>query len=126
MEPWPHRNYNGNSIRFIPSLMFNVFRPMEWRVNRPKFNGDPTLVVTHVNYMKYASRLDVLHEDVLMKICVSSLESSQRNFLAHSCNMKSIPYSTKLIFSSNIDQLPGICKIPSKSSKTFFAEKIFL
>jgi hypothetical protein len=71
---------------------------MEWRKNCPKFNGNPTLVVTHVvNYVKYDSSLDVLHEDVVMKIIVSSLESSQRNFLAHSCNPKRIPSSTKLI-----------------------------
>jgi hypothetical protein len=54
----------------------------EWRESFPKFNGDPTLAVTHVvNYMKYASSLNVLHEDVLMKIFVSSLESSQRSGL---------------------------------------------
>jgi hypothetical protein len=47
--------------------------------------------------MKYASRLNVLHEDVLMKIFVSSLESSQKYWLAHSCDPKSIPSSTKLI-----------------------------
>jgi hypothetical protein len=56
------------------------------------------LAVTHVvNYMKYASSLNVLHEDVLMKIFVSSLESSQRSWLAHSCDPKSIPSSTNLI-----------------------------
>jgi hypothetical protein len=50
-----------------------------------------------MNYMKYASSLNVLHEDVLMKIFVSSLESSQKDWLAHSCDPKSIPSSTKLI-----------------------------
>jgi hypothetical protein len=70
----------------------------EWRENFLKFNGDPTLAITHVvNYMKYASSLNVLHEDVLMKIFVSSLESSQRSWLAHSCNPRSILSSTKLI-----------------------------
>ena len=47
--------------------------------------------------MKYASSLNVLHEDVLMKIFVSSLESSQRRCLAPSCDLKSIRSSTKLI-----------------------------
>jgi hypothetical protein len=51
----------------------------EWRESFPEFNGDPTLVVTHiVNYMKYASSINVLHEEVLMKICVSSLETMKR------------------------------------------------
>jgi hypothetical protein len=86
MEPWPHGTYHGHSIMFIPPLMFKISLDIqiialqEWRENFPKFNGDPTLAVTHVvNYMKYASSLNVLHEDVLMKIFVSSLESSQRN-----------------------------------------------
>jgi hypothetical protein len=50
-----------------------------------------------MNYMKYASSLNILHEDVMMKILVSSLESSQKDCLAHSCNLKSIPSSTKII-----------------------------
>jgi hypothetical protein len=95
--PWYlHKVYPSFDVQDIPGYP-NHF-PMEWRVNYPKFDGDPTLAVTHVvNYMKYASSLDVLHEDVLMKICVSSPESSQRNFLANSCNLKIIPSSTKLI-----------------------------
>jgi hypothetical protein len=52
---------------------------IEWRGIFSKFDGDPSLPVTHVmNYMKYASSLNVLHEYVLMKIFVSSLESSQK------------------------------------------------
>jgi hypothetical protein len=47
--------------------------------------------------MKYASRLNVLHEDVLMKFFCLHLESSQKYWLAHSCDPKSIPSSTKLI-----------------------------
>jgi hypothetical protein len=39
----------------------------------------------------------VLHEDALMKILVSLLESSQKDWLAHSYDKKSIPSSTKLI-----------------------------
>jgi hypothetical protein len=75
----------------------NHYSP-EWRASFPKFNGDPSLAITHViNYMKYASSLDVLQEDVLMKIFVSSLESSQKDWLAHSCNPKGMPSSTKLI-----------------------------
>ena len=50
-----------------------------------------------MNYMKCASRLNVLQEDVRMKICVSSLESSQKDWFSHSCDSKSIPSSTKLI-----------------------------
>jgi hypothetical protein len=82
---------------------------MEWREKFPKFNGDPNLAVHHVvNYMKYASSLNVLHEYVLMKIFVSSLETSQRNFLTHSCDLKSIWSSTNLVEEFLIHYKPTI------------------
>jgi hypothetical protein len=104
MEPWPHGTYHGHSIMCILLLMFRISLDIQiialrkWRENFPKFDGDPALAVTHVmNYMKYASSLNMLHEDVLMNFFVSSLESSQKDWLAHSCDPKSIPSSTKLI-----------------------------
>jgi hypothetical protein len=102
--------------------------PTEWRENCPKFDGDPALAVTHVvNYMKYVSSLNVLHEDVLMKIFMSSLESSQKDWLAHSCDPKSIPSSTKLIeeFLRNYRPATQSLQDFSKSSNTLFAEKVF-
>ena len=95
--PWDfHKVCPSLDIQNIPGYPNHC--SSEWRESCPKFNGDPTLVVIHViNYMKYASSLNVLHENVLMKISVSSLESSQRSCLAHSCKPKSIPSSTKLI-----------------------------
>jgi hypothetical protein len=100
--PWAfHKVYASSDVHDI--LGYPNHCPIEWRANCPKFNGDPPLAVTHVaKYINYASSLDllredVLHEDVLMKIFVSSLEPSQRNFLACSCDPKSIPSSAKLI-----------------------------
>jgi hypothetical protein len=90
-----HNVYPSLDVQNIPGYP-NHFS-VEWRSSCSKFDGDPTLVVTHVmEYMKYASRLNVLHEDVL-KIFVSSLEEIQRKWLAHPSNPKSIPSSTKLI-----------------------------
>jgi hypothetical protein len=64
--PWEfHKVYPSIDVQNIPGYP-NHFST-EWRESFPKFNGDPTLAVTHVmNYMKYASSLNVLHEDVLM------------------------------------------------------------
>jgi hypothetical protein len=95
--PWAFHNvYPSFDVQNVPGYPNHC--PTEWRASCPKFDGDPALAVTHVvNYMKYASSLNVLHEDVLMKIFVSSLESSQKDWLAHSCDPKSIPSSTKLI-----------------------------
>jgi hypothetical protein len=76
--PWPfHKVYPSIDIQNIPGYP-NYFS-MEWRTCCPKLNSDPTLVVTHVvNYMRYASSINVLHEDVLMKIFVSSLEKKSK------------------------------------------------
>jgi hypothetical protein len=106
MEPWPHpcafhKFYPSFYVQDTPGCPNHC--SLEWRTSFPKFNGDPALAITHViNYMKYASSLDVLdedvmHGDVIMNIFVSSLELSQRNFLARSCKPKSIPSSTKIV-----------------------------
>jgi hypothetical protein len=50
-----------------------------------------------MNYMKYSSSLNVLHDDVLIKNFVSSLESSQKYWFAHSFDPNSVPSSTNLI-----------------------------
>jgi hypothetical protein len=95
--PWEFHNvYPSLDVQNVPGYPNHC--PIEWRELFPKFDGDPALTVTHVvNYMKYASSLNVLHEDVLTKIFVSSLESSQKDWIAHSCDPKSIPSSTNLI-----------------------------
>jgi hypothetical protein len=95
--PWAsHKVYPFFDVHDIPRYPNHC--SLEWRACCPKFDGDPALAVTHVvNDMKYASNLNVLHEDVLMKIFVSSLESSQKDWFAHSCDPKSIPSSTKLV-----------------------------
>jgi hypothetical protein len=95
--PWElHKVYPSIDVQNIPRYPNHC--STEWRASFHKFYVDRALLVTHVmNYMKYASRLNLFHEDVLMKKIVSSLESSQRISLAHSCDLKSIPYSTKII-----------------------------
>jgi hypothetical protein len=88
--------YPSIDVHIIPGYPNHY--SMEWRESIPKFNGDLALAVTHVvNYMKYASSLNVPHEDVLIKNLVSLIESSQKSWLAHSCNPRSIPSSTNLI-----------------------------
>jgi hypothetical protein len=123
-SPWAfHKVYPSFDVQDIPGYP-NHF-PTEWRENCPKFNGDPTLAVTHaVNYMKYASSLNVLHEDVLMKIFVSSLETSQRNLLAHSCDPKVSNLLQSLLrnFSGIAGQPLRICKMFSMSLKTLYRE----
>jgi hypothetical protein len=95
--PWEfHKVYPSFDVQDI--LGYTNHFSSEWRESFLKFDGDPALAVTYVvNYMKYALSLNVLHEYVLMKIYVSSLESSKKDWFAHSCDPKSIPSSTNLI-----------------------------
>jgi hypothetical protein len=104
-----HKVYPFFGIQNIPRYPNQDFG--EWRESFPKFNGDPNLEITHVlKYMTYDSRLNVLHEYVLIKIFVSSLESSQRSWLAYTCDPKNIPYSTNLIedFLRNCDAVSSL------------------
>jgi hypothetical protein len=95
--PWEFHNvYPSLDVQNVPG--YPKHYPTEWKESCPKFDGDPALEVTHVmNYMNCALSLNELHEDVLMKFFVSSLESSQKDWIAYSCDPKSIPSSTKLI-----------------------------
>jgi hypothetical protein len=76
--PWAfNKVYSSHNVQNIPG--YPNLCPAWWREKWPKFDGDPTLVVTHVvKYMRYASSINVMHEDVLMKIFVYYLDSSQR------------------------------------------------
>jgi hypothetical protein len=95
--PWAFHNvYPSLDVQNVPCYPNHC--PTKWRASCPKFDDDPAVAVTHVvNYMKYSLSLNVIHEDVLMKFFMSSLESSQKDWLAHSCDPKSIPSSTNLI-----------------------------
>jgi hypothetical protein len=77
--PWPFHNvYPSLDVQNVSGYPNHC--PTEWRANCPKFDSDPALAVTLVaNYMKYVSSLD------------------QKDWLAHLCDPKSIPSSTKLI-----------------------------
>jgi hypothetical protein len=44
-----------------------------WNIS--KFDGDPLLAITHaVKFLKYTSKINVMHEGMLMRLFVNSLE----------------------------------------------------
>jgi hypothetical protein len=64
---------------------------VEWVEDLPKFDGDPLFSISHVvNFLKYASKINVMHEDVLMRLLAYSLEGKQRDWVIHSCSPRSI------------------------------------
>jgi hypothetical protein len=73
----------------------NHFSP-NWLDNCPKFDGDPSSAITHVvKFLKYTSEINVIHEDVLIRLFLSKiwhghLEARQKNWVKHSCSPKSI------------------------------------
>jgi hypothetical protein len=63
----------------------------KWVENIPKFDGDPLLAISHVvNSLKYISEINVVHEDVLMRLFYYSLGANKRDWVLLSCNPKSI------------------------------------
>jgi hypothetical protein len=62
-----------------------------WGNNYPKFDGDPSLAITHVvNFLKLFSNIDVTHQDVLIRLFFLSLETRQTDWDRHTLNAKSI------------------------------------
>ena len=51
---------------------------VEWVEDLPKFDGDPPLAISHfVNFLKYTSKINVMQEDVLMRVFAYSLVEKQ-------------------------------------------------
>jgi hypothetical protein len=79
-------NAHWSLHRMFPSLDIkdilrypNHFSPY-WGNNCPKFDGDPSLAITHVvNFLKYVLDIDVTHKDVLMILFILSLETRQKD-----------------------------------------------
>ena len=63
-----------------------------WWEDYSKFDSDPSSAIAHVvKFSKYTSELNVIHEDVIMRLFMIPLEARQRNWVKHSCIPKSIP-----------------------------------
>jgi hypothetical protein len=51
-----------------------------WGSNCLKFDGDPSLNITYVvNFLKYISKIDVTHQDVLIRLFLLSLETRKKD-----------------------------------------------
>jgi hypothetical protein len=90
MAPWEiHEMFPSLDIKNVLGYP-NQFSP-DWGDNCPKFDGDLSSVITHVvKFLKYTSDINVIHEDVLIRLFLLSLEARQKNWVKHSCNPKSI------------------------------------
>jgi hypothetical protein len=64
----------------------------------PKFDGDIHFATQHVtSFLDFVSRLNVMHEDVLIRLFVYSLEGDPRTWIKSCCRPKEISSLTGLI-----------------------------
>jgi hypothetical protein len=97
MAPWElHAMFPSLDFNNFPGYP-NHFCP-NWLDDCPKFDGDPSSTITHVvKFLKYASKINVVHEDVLIRFFLVSLEARQNNWVKKSLSPKSIPSLTVFI-----------------------------
>jgi hypothetical protein len=90
MAPWElHEMFPSLDINNVPGYP-NHFSS-DWGNDCPKLDGDLSSAITHVvKFLKYTSKINVIHKDVLIRLFLISLEARQKNWVKHSCSPKSI------------------------------------
>jgi hypothetical protein len=76
--------------------------PLEWNENVSNFDGEYSqAIINIVSLLKYVSKLNVMHEDVLIKIFLVSLEGDQKIWVKNCSDPRTIssfPCFVKLLF----------------------------
>jgi hypothetical protein len=90
MAPWElHENFPSFCIKNV--LGYPNHFSLNWWDDCPKIDGDPSSTITQVvKFLKYTSKINVIHEYVLIRLFVLSLEEKKKDWVKHSCNPKSI------------------------------------
>jgi hypothetical protein len=88
MAPWElHEIFPSLDIKNF--LGYPNHFSLDWGGNCPKFDGSPSLVVTHVvKFLKYVSNIDMMHQDVIIRLFFLSLETRQKNWAKCTLNPK--------------------------------------
>jgi len=89
MAPWElHERYPSLDIKNAPGYP-NHYSPY-WLDDCLKFDGDHSLAISHiVKFLKQISKVNVVHEDVLMRLCTYSIKS-QRDWIIYAYTPTSI------------------------------------
>jgi hypothetical protein len=89
--------HDGHFIECFPPWILEIFQDTQitflggWVNNCPKFDGDPSLDITHVvNFLKYVLEIDVTHQDVIIIFFFLSMETRQKDWVEHTLHSKSI------------------------------------
>jgi hypothetical protein len=97
MAPWEfHELYPPLDIKDI--LGYPNKLPPKWEKNIPKFDGDALFAIPHVSsFLKYVSKLNERHEDVLIRLFVLSLEEDQWRWVKYCSGPRKITSLVGLI-----------------------------
>jgi len=91
-----HELYLAIDLQKIPRCPNNC--SPKWLKYIPKFDGDVPFVAQHISsFFKAITKLNIMHEDVLMKLFVFSLEGYSNTWIKHCCRPKKI-YSLADLF----------------------------
>jgi len=90
MEPWElHEMFPSLDIMNILGYPNHI--SSDWLDDWLRFDGDPYLAITHVlKFLKYNLEINVIHEHVLIRLFLLSLEARQKNWVKHPYSPKSI------------------------------------
>jgi hypothetical protein len=77
MAPWEfHEQFATLDVRGVPGYP-NHYSP-DWLDDLPIYYGDPSLAIPHSeSFLRYMSEINVTHEDVIMRLLVSSFGIEQ-------------------------------------------------
>jgi hypothetical protein len=90
MERWSlHRIFPSLDIHDIPRHLNHFSHG--WVINFQNFDRDTSSAIAHVvNLLKYVSKMNATHRDVLIRLFLISLETRQSYWVEHILHPKSI------------------------------------
>lgn len=90
MAPWEfHKQFVIVDLKGVHGYP-NHYSP-NWLDDLHRYDGDPSLAIPHIeNFLRNISKINVTHEDVMMKIFVYSFGMEQCNWVKHYGGPKSI------------------------------------
>jgi hypothetical protein len=88
MAPWElHEIFPSLDIENY--FEYQNYFSLNWWENCQKIDSDLTFSVTHVvKFLKYISQINVIHDDVLIRLFLLYLEVIKNNWVKHSLNPK--------------------------------------
>jgi len=90
MVPWEFQEQFATlDVRGVPG--YPIHYSLDWLDDLPRYDGDPSLAIPHIeNFLRYIVEINVTHEDMMMRLLISSFGNEQRDWVKHYGGPKSI------------------------------------